>query len=279
MQVFNETSQLKEHLKRIKQKPLSVGLVPTMGALHDGHAELIRAAVKENDVTICSIFVNPTQFNNKQDLDKYPRSIDEDLELLIKLNCDIVYSPNVEDIYSAPQRVRFDFGELEDRMEGAHRPGHFNGVALIVSKLFNIVNPDVAYFGQKDIQQFKVIEQLVIDLSFDIQLRCIPIIRQQNGLALSSRNLRLTEEGRRNASMINAMLEKAEGLILKQINLSEVVPIIKNELLTIGINLEYLELVDLDTFKSVENKNEDKTVALCIAAYIEDVRLIDNRIF
>ncbi|MTI37996.1 pantoate--beta-alanine ligase, partial [Fulvivirga lutimaris] len=199
MQIFRDISSLQLSLNELKLERKTIGLVPTMGALHDGHAALLKASLAENDVTVCSIFVNPTQFNNDEDLKNYPRTYEEDIEFLKSFECDIVFNPSAEEMYPKSPSLKFNFADLEQSMEGSYRPGHFNGVAIVVSKLFNIVNPDRAYFGQKDLQQYRIISQLVEDLSYNIELRQIPIKRDENGLALSSRNKRLSTSGLKSA--------------------------------------------------------------------------------
>lgn len=279
MRTFNTIVSLKSFIKDAKRQSFSVGLVPTMGALHEGHAELIKSSTFENEVTICSVFVNPAQFNNPQDLDNYPRTLEADLQFLDKLGCSAVFSPAVQEIYNREMSLKFDLGHIGEKLEGKHRPGHFNGVALIVSKLFNIVNPDRAYFGQKDLQQFKIIDLLVKDLSFGIELKCTPIVRDKNGLALSSRNMRLTNDGLKKAALLNQVLVESENYLVNGKSINEVVSDADQLLNENDITLEYLELVDLETFESVKNKSDNNSVALCIAAYVEGIRLIDNRIF
>jgi pantoate--beta-alanine ligase len=279
MQIFRDILSLQKSLKKARIEQKSVGFVPTMGALHNGHASLITQSMGDNDITICSIFVNPTQFNNQQDLLSYPRTIEIDIDFLRNLGCDILFNPQPEEIYLQPAKLIFDFGVLDKWMEGAHRQGHFNGVALIVSKLFNIVNPDRAYFGQKDLQQFKIVSQLVQDLSFSVELKCVPIIREQDGLAMSSRNVRLTEDGRKRAAGINKILKEAESLLLNKNTFAQIRDRLISELQTSNIEVEYFEFVDAESLEQIENKFGLKSVALCIAAVVDGVRLIDNRVF
>lgn len=279
MQVFKKSSRLKTYIHGLRQAGLSVGLVPTMGALHRGHAVLTAQSGAENDRTVCSIFVNPLQFDNPDDLRNYPRTLDDDLSLLDKLGCDVVYCPDPDDLYRSATVTTFHFGVLESVMEGRYRPGHFNGVALVVSKLFHVVEPDRAYFGQKDWQQFRIISRLVEDLSFNIELRCVPIVRDENGLALSSRNERLTAEGRRKATQINRILEACEqkarqGQVDFTIKKYAAEELLKNDLIP-----DYFEMADAHSLQPVPHKTEGRLVVLCVAAYIEGVRLIDNRIF
>lgn len=279
MHVFKEISSLKVYLLGQRELGKTIGLVPTMGALHEGHSSLLKASVTENDLTVCSIFINPVQFNNQEDLENYPRTISEDLIFLKTLECDIVFIPSEEEMYPKPIKTNFNFGELETRMEGSSRPGHFNGVGLVVSKLFNIVSPTRAYFGQKDIQQIKIIEQLCSDLSFDIQLKSIDTIREADGLAMSSRNKRLSADARKKAPLINQVLAEIEsglkrGEAFIDLKTEKTSILAKNE-----ISLEYLELVSEEDLSFVQVQNKGEKVVLCIAAVLEGIRLIDNRIF
>lgn len=275
MEIFEETKALKAFLGTRKDKHLSVGLVPTMGALHDGHLELIKASKAENQVTVCSIYVNPTQFNNPSDLAKYPRTLERDAELLKGAGCEVVFAPGNQEMYSRASSLHFDFGTLDKVMEGEFRPGHFSGVALVVSKLFNIVQPTRAYFGQKDFQQFKVISKIVEELLFDLELRSVPIVREPSGLAMSSRNQRLSPIERESAVVFYQSLQMARELLLGGASIEEVKKEVKKKCEAIsGIRLEYIELAD------TENLNPTETVSsksiLLIAGYVGEVRLIDN---
>lgn len=279
MEVYREIAPLQHFLNQHKFRGRKIGLVPTMGALHDGHLSLLKAAQRENDLTICSIYVNPAQFNNNQDLQKYPRRTRQDLALLETAGCDAVFCPSDNVVYQQQPKIRFDFAGLDKVMEGKFRPGHFNGVGIVVCKLFNIIAPDNAYFGQKDLQQFLIIRQLILDLSFNINPRCMPIIREQDGLAMSSRNKRLTPQGRSKAPVLYQALCHAKDLIVKK----ERLPVVKQEVVALfkqaGVQLEYFEVVDPDTLSITENISSQKNVALCVASYIGDIRLIDNIIF
>lgn len=279
MQIFRDISSLQLSLNKLRLERKTIGLVPTMGALHDGHAVLLRASLSENDVTVCSIFVNPAQFNNPEDLKNYPRTLEADLEFLKTVGCDMIFCPSVDEMYPKTPKLKFDFGQLESSMEGSHRPGHFNGVAIVVSKLFNIVNPTRAYFGQKDLQQYKIINQLVEDLAFNIELRQIPIKRDENGLAMSSRNKRLTTEGLKSATKLNKALLAAKNSILDNMNFNEVRGELISDLAHDGIQVEYLEYVNADSLESIENNSSNNSVAVCIAATVDGVRLIDNIVF
>src|SRR5688500_18015907 len=210
MEIFKQIAPLKAFLKEARQRGKSIGLVPTMGALHQGHLALIKASQSQNQVTVSTIFVNPTQFNNAADLLKYPRTIEKDTQLLKEVRCDVLFSPETEEIYPEKSIIKLDFGDLDKVMEGKFRPGHFSGVGLVVSKLLNIVEPDHAYFGQKDWQQFAVISRLVGELKFNVNLHSIPTLREPDGLALSSRNLRLTAEQRANGAVFYRALLTAK---------------------------------------------------------------------
>lgn len=273
MHVFREIGPLKAFLKE-KNTQQSIGLVPTMGALHQGHISLLSASKSENDLTVCSIYVNPTQFNNPSDLEKYPRTLEADLNLLEKHGCDVVFAPSNTEMYEAPSSIKFDFGELDKVMEGQFRPGHFSGVALVVSKLFHIVAPNVAYFGQKDFQQFKVIEKLTSELKFDLKLRCMPILREEDGLAMSSRNQRLSSEQRKKSIVLYESLILAKEFLAKGQSLSSVKDQIKQKCEAVSVKLEYLELAEAKNLKLTENVTGENV--LLIAGYVGEVRLIDN---
>lgn len=255
-----------------------IGLVPTMGALHEGHLSLIGASKKDNQITMASIFVNPIQFNNPADLAKYPRTLEKDLEMLEKAGCTAVFTPNEVEMYEFKPVVKMDFGDLERVMEGAFRPGHFSGVGVVVSKLFNIIRPDNAYFGQKDLQQFLVIQQMVRDLSFQLTLHRCPIIREADGLAMSSRNVRLSPENRPVAAHIYESLQLAGSMLRK-----EGVEKTKQKVAAFlaqypELQPEYFEVADGVTLAPVTNPQEHAPIALCTAVFLDGVRLIDNLI-
>jgi len=277
MEIFKEIEPLKAFLRQQKIAARSLGFVPTMGALHQGHLSLIKASKVENALTICSIYVNPAQFNNLTDLAKYPRALDQDIELLRKTDCDVLFCPDNSTMYSSESQIKFDFGMLDKVMEGRYRPGHFSGVALVVSKLFHIVSPDKAYFGQKDFQQFKVIEKLVQELKFDITLRCMPIERESDGLAMSSRNVRLLAEQRKKAIIFYDSLKETRELLEKGNSMQNVRQVIKNKFENINdVRLEYLELADVSNLSLKENVSDKSQAILLIAGYVGEVRLIDN---
>ncbi len=274
MQVFKEIQPLKAFLKD-KLNVASIGMVPTMGALHVGHLSLIEASKKENQLTLCSIFVNPAQFNNTKDLEKYPRNLDRDLEMLAEAGCDVVFAPNVKEMYAQKSLLQFDFGQLDKILEGKFRPGHFSGVALVVSKLFHIVKPSVAYFGQKDFQQFKVIEKLVDELKFDLQLKQMPIFREADGLAMSSRNMRLNEAERKKAIVFFESLSNAKKLLQHGQSIFQVKEWVKQKCeSTEGVKLDYFELADSENLNLMETVTDQSV--LLIAGFVGEVRLIDN---
>ncbi|MEQ8362354.1 MAG: pantoate--beta-alanine ligase [Cyclobacteriaceae bacterium] len=277
MEIFEEIEPLRAFLKGKRQALKSIGLVPTMGALHDGHLALIRASKAENEVTVSSIYVNPTQFNNKADLDKYPRTREEDIKLLLAEGCDVLFAPQNAEMYSGYQSMAFDFGTLDKVLEGKFRPGHFSGVALVVSKFFNIVQPDRAYFGQKDYQQFQVINRLKEELKFSIKLQSVPIVREKSGLALSSRNQRLSEQDKKNALFLYETLHDAKGQLLKGAPFSKIRTEAEARVKKYDrVKLEYFELANKYTLVELEDANDFKNGILLIAAFVSDVRLIDN---
>lgn len=261
-------------------KGKSVGFVPTMGALHTGHLELVRIAKSENSLVVCSIFVNPTQFNNPEDLAKYPRTIESDCALLASVGCDVVFLPSVEEMYPAMPDLKFDFGPLETVMEGAFRPGHFNGVGIVVSKLFHMVGPDRAYFGQKDLQQTAIIKSLVRNLSFPIALRICPTIREADGLAMSSRNVRLSPEARALAPQIFETLTQCVYFLTNGAAVNEALDSASRAFAEVpAFGLEYLQLVDATTLQPLGGLTHEGNNALCVAVHLDGVRLIDNLVF
>jgi pantoate--beta-alanine ligase len=277
MYLFESVDALKAHLHTQRGAGRHWGFVPTMGALHEGHLSLVRRSNAENDFTVASIYVNPTQFNNPDDLAKYPRTLDRDREMLEGAGCEVLFAPSNADMYPVPPRLRFDFGELESVMEGQFRPGHFNGVATVVTKLFHAVEPAVAYFGQKDLQQFVIISRLVQDLSFPLELVRCPIAREPDGLAMSSRNRRLEPEARKVAVLLSYALKEAEEALLKTKSAEVARSVIGQIFYPVeGVFLEYFEVVDAQSLRTVEELSDQQEVALCLAAYVGDVRLIDN---
>jgi pantoate--beta-alanine ligase len=277
MQIFREIHPLKAFLVEKRLSGRTIGFVPTMGALHEGHLSLIHASRNENSITVCSIFVNPAQFNSPSDLQKYPRTLKKDIQLLENTGCDVLFCPEADEIYTSQHIVQFDFGQLDKTMEGQFRPGHFSGVALVVSKLFHMVEPTLAYFGQKDWQQFAIIRQLVKDLSFNVLLKSVPIIRESDGLAMSSRNMRLTIDQRKRAVILFESLNESSDLLRKGNSISQVKDFVKKRLESSpDIKLEYFEVADSENLKLLNNVEESVSPILCIAAFVGDVRLIDN---
>ena len=279
MKVINKTSDLQAIIEQLKNDGKSIGLVPTMGALHKGHLSLVKNSISNNDITVVSIFVNPTQFNNPNDLASYPRTVDKDLELLQTIGCDIVFAPEADDIYSKSEtdsRFEFDFEGLDKVMEGKFRPGHFNGVVQIVSKLFDLVRPDRAYFGEKDFQQLAIIRLMTRRYNLPIEIVPCPIVREDSGLALSSRNSLLKDNEKQVASHIYAVLDESRQFVpqtdveeLKQCAIAAIEQ--KPEL-----KVEYFDIVDGHTLKSIGKWDEYDYVVGCITVFCGNVRLIDN---
>jgi pantoate--beta-alanine ligase len=279
MEIFKLKSDLINYLETIRSKGYTIGFTPTMGALHNGHMDLVRASKKEADCTVCSIFVNPAQFNNPEDLLNYPRSISEDIAILKKEECDVVYTPDENDLYDSPDKIMIGFhlGALETILEGKYRPGHFKGVALVVVKLFNIIQPHFTYFGQKDLQQYYLVRNLIRDLSYNIQLRLIPTTREEDGLAMSSRNRRIPEEMRPLATIFFRCLTKGSDMLHQGSSVEKVKKYVED--LFKGkpeLSLEYFEVVDTERFILVDRVSDENNTALCIAGYINNIRLIDN---
>ena len=279
MKVINKTSDLQAIIEQFKNDGKSIGLVPTMGALHKGHLSLVKNSISNNDITVVSIFVNPTQFNNPNDLASYPRTVDKDLELLQTIGCDVVFAPEADDIYSKSEtdsRFEFDFEGLDKVMEGKFRPGHFNGVVQIVSKLFDLVHPDRAYFGEKDFQQLAIIRLMTRRYNLPIEIVPCPIVREDSGLALSSRNSLLKDNEKQVASHIYAVLNESRQFVpqteveeLKQCVIAAIEQ--KPEL-----KVEYFDIVDGHTLKSIGKWDESDYVVGCITVFCGNVRLIDN---
>ena len=276
MLVFAKIISVQQKLESLKNGT-TIGFVPTMGALHEGHLSLVEKAKKENDIVVVSIFVNPTQFDNADDLINYPKTIDKDLSLLKSTNCDIVFTPTPEEIYANDiQSQSFDFDGLEFQMEGKFREGHFNGVGTIVERLFEIVEPHKAYFGEKDFQQIQIIRKMVEKRNLPVKIIACPIHREKDGLAMSSRNIRLTKEQRASAPFIYKTLKKAKAEFGTK-NALEVVKWVESEFKNHPLfNLEYFEIADEDTLLPVETKNITKKYRAFIAVFAGKIRLIDN---
>ena len=278
MLIFKTQEDLKTHLRSKIDADRSVGFVPTMGALHEGHLSLIKKSISENEVTVISIFVNPTQFNNPTDLENYPRTLDSDVEKLKKISDQIlIFAPSVDDIYEGKtQSQNFDFDGLENEMEGKHRPGHFDGVGTIVKRLFEIVQPTKAYFGEKDFQQLQIVKKMVEKTGLSVEVIGQPIFRESNGLAMSSRNERLSISQREEGAFIYKTLLEAKNQFGTK-NAKEVTNWVENEFKNnANFKLEYFEIADESTLKSIQNQEPDKKYRAFIAVFMNDVRLIDT---
>jgi pantoate--beta-alanine ligase len=277
MRIFNNKKDLKDCLLEYKRSKKTIGFVPTMGALHAGHLSLIEEAKRKNHIVVASIFVNPTQFNNVADLKKYPKTIEKDIKLLKSAYCDILFSPNVDEIYAENVVSEvFDFDGLEHQMEGKFRDGHFNGVGTIVKTLFKIIEPDSAYFGQKDFQQLQIIKKMVEKNKLNVKIKGCPIFREEDGLAMSSRNSRLSNESREIAPFIYRVLKKikkkSETKSIDEINEWVKKEFEKQHLL----KLEYFTIADEKTLKTGVIKNDNQNYRAFIAVFAGEIRLIDN---
>ena len=276
MKIYKTTKGLENALRALRAESKTIGLVPTMGALHAGHLSLVERCVAENDVCVVSVFVNPTQFNNQTDLEKYPRTLEADAALLAGAKCSILFAPSVKQIYPKPDTRVFDFGQLDKVMEGVHRPGHFNGVGQVVSRLFDIVKPGKAYFGEKDYQQLAIIRKMVKDYKYPIEIVGCPIVREKDGMALSSRNMRLSKDERKRAVRISQTLFKSVEMAATK-SLEEVKQWVIDEINKDSIlNVEYYEIVNSETMQSVKSWKDADKITGCITVYCGEVRLIDN---
>lgn len=279
MKIINSISELQKVIAGHRRQSKKIGLVTTMGALHDGHLVLVERCVRENDISVVSIFVNPTQFNDPNDLINYPRTPEKDAELLSKAGCNYIFMPSVEEMYPEPDTRVFNFGALANVMEGRFRPGHFNGVAQIVSKLFTAVQPDRAYFGEKDFQQLAIIREMTRQLKFPIEIIACPIVREADGLAMSSRNRRLTVQEREKAPKIAQLLYNSRTFAPEK-SISETLEFVKTGLLTDSIfRLDYFEIVDGNTLQAVKDWEESEYIVGCLATYCGHIRLIDNIVY
>ena len=277
IKILKNKQELSDYILKIKENGQKIGFAPTMGALHEGHLSLYEKARKENDIVISSIFVNPTQFNNPKDLEKYPRTIEKDIELLQQTqNVDAVYIPQIEDIYSnSLERKNYDFEGLENEMEGKFSPGHFDGVGTVVEELFRQVQPNNAYFGEKDFQQLMIIKKLVEKLSLPINIIGMPIYREKNGLAMSSRNMRLTPKQRKSAKIIFETLVKVKDLFHQQ-TLDETCQFVENTFKNSDFELEYFIIANEKTLREISEIKSGETYRAFIVVIIDGVRLIDN---
>ncbi len=274
MKIINSIQEITEISRALRLDNKTIGFVPTMGALHKGHLTLMQRAKDENDILIVSVFVNPIQFNNPEDLEKYPRDIDADSNKLESIGCDYLFYPKSEEVYAQEPTEEFDFGNLDKVMEGEQRPGHFRGVAIIVSRLFNWINPNKAYFGEKDFQQLTIIKAMVNILGLGVEIVACPIVREEDGLAMSSRNQRLSASAREIAPRINAILRKSYSLS-ENISISQIKSFVINEFkLVKDFELEYFEIVDAKTLEPITQRTENGVVG-CVALWLDGVRLID----
>ena len=277
IKVIKKIPELRDFLRSVRKEGMTVGFVPTMGYLHDGHLSLVRCARKENDVVVVSIFVNPTQFGPNEDFKDYPRDFDRDVNLLEREHVDVVFAPDTEDMYPEPSLTVIHVKKLTEHLCGARREGHFDGVCLVVTKLFNIVQPDKAYFGKKDYQQYRVIERMTKDLNFDIEIVPCPIVREKDGLAMSSRNVYLTEKERKDATCLYKSLKLADKLIKGGVRDASVI-VDEMRKFILGFEsvkkIDYIEIVDKYTLQPVSDIKGRELIAL--AVYIGKARLIDN---
>ena len=276
MKVVHTIKDLQAELTALRAQGKKVGLVPTMGALHAGHASLVKRSVSENGVTVVSVFVNPTQFNDKNDLEKYPRTLDADCRLLEECGADFAFAPSVSEMYPEPDTRQFSYAPLDTVMEGAFRPGHFNGVCQIVSKLFDAVQPDRAYFGEKDFQQLAIIREMVRQLKYNLEIVGCSIVREEDGLALSSRNKRLSAEERENALNISQTLFKSRTFAANHSVKETIDEVISTIDAIPEMRVEYYEIVDGNTLQPIADWNDSDYIVGCITVYNGEVRLIDN---
>lgn len=275
--IYTETiDKTKEAVSRARKEGKKIGFVPTMGALHEGHIALVQGAARENDFVVVSIFVNPIQFNNQEDLKRYPRNIAGDKQMLEDMDCDLLFHPGVKEMYPEEVSVEYDFGELDKVLEGKFRPGHFKGVAVVVKRLFDIVEPDNAYFGEKDYQQLQIVRELVRKEDIPVNIRAYPTLREADGLAMSSRNKNLSEEERKIASVLYNTLSKAKSMAFRR-PVDEIKEWANKQINNYqAFDVEYFEIVDGETLKSVQNLEAGNKYVFLVAAHLGKVRLIDN---
>ena len=276
MKVFTKIVEIQEHIRQLKRAGKQIGFVPTMGYLHAGHLSLIEAAVKENDLVVVSIFVNPKQFGPREDFAEYPRDLERDLDLISQAGGEIVFIPETAEIYPENFQSYVEVREITANLCGAKRPGHFLGVATVVNKLFNIIKPDKAYFGQKDAQQCQVIKRMVLDLNMDVEIIVCPIVREADGLALSSRNVYLNQEERKQATVLSQALFKAQELIRDGERDSTTIKNIMEKMITQKplAKIDYISIVDEITLQDVQHLNQNILIALAVK--FGNTRLIDN---
>lgn len=273
MLIYKSVNELQQFLTENKHK--TIGFVPTMGALHQGHLSLIQASQRKTNITVCSIFVNPIQFNKQEDLDNYPRNVDVDVLKLESVNCDILFLPSVEEVYPNNNYRSFEFGSLAEVMEGEHRSGHFNGVANVIERFFDIIHPDYAFFGEKDFQQLAIVKALTKQLALKTEIVSCPILRENSGLAMSSRNERLTVEQKNDAATIFETLTFIKKNYLKH-TIAEHKSYFAKKIVAKNMELEYIEFADGNSLQLIQNFNETKYCVVFIAVHVGKVRLIDN---
>lgn len=277
MHLFKRNEDLHFFLGQFRKIAHRIGFVPTMGALHQGHLSLVQKALEENDLVICSIFVNPTQFDDRQDLATYPRPIEEDFEKLEKIGCQVLYLPDAEQVYpEGIQLLNLDLNGLDRTMEGTYRAGHFKGVVQVVHRLLDIVRPDALYMGQKDFQQYVIVKYMIKALGLAVRLVSVPIVREADGLAMSSRNIRLGARGRQKASWISKVLFEARREIKMQKNLSLLKASAIEKLKAQEMEIDYFEIINTDTLQSVEHWDDAEQIVACTSVRVEKVRLLDN---
>ncbi len=276
MKVVGKISSVRKIVRKVKIEGKKVGFVPTMGYFHKGHISLMEKARKECDFVVVSVFVNPIQFGKGEDYNRYPRDIKRDKEMAQKVGVDLLFCPDVEEMYPVPFLTKVSVGRLTEHLCGAFREGHFDGVCTVVAKLFNIVEPDIAYFGQKDLQQAQVVQQMVRDLNFPIKIRVLPIVREEDGLAMSSRNTYLSERQRKDAVKIYQLLKEGAQAIEKGKSLSYVRRKIKDGLAKCGGRVDYVEIVDIEDMQPIKNISGRDKVAIAVAVWFGKARLIDN---
>ncbi|NQY66347.1 MAG: pantoate--beta-alanine ligase [Flavobacteriales bacterium] len=280
MKIISSKVELFEFLQSLKDEDRKIGFIPTMGAIHFGHLGLVKRASRENNITVCSIFVNPTQFGNKDELKKYPRNLDRDAELLSKANCDILFTPLQEDLYDSEnieaELNSIELNKIDETLEGAIKPKHFKGVAFILEKFFRIIEPDSAYFGNKDFQQLQIIRYYVKENNIPVKIIGCDTVREQNGLAISSRNEKLSLEEKNTAAIIYSSLVECKS-ISKNLSVSDTKSFAINRINQLSeLNCEYFEIVDSESFKPLKNWTDSNTIIGCIAVQFKGIRLIDN---
>lgn len=277
MIIIRNNRDLEQYLNNIRQSAKTIGFVPTMGALHAGHISLIKQSLQQSDITVCSIFVNPTQFNDKADLERYPRMPEKDAKMLEEAGCNVLFLPDITEIYPEEDKRQFDFGTIDKVLEGAHRPGHFNGVGQVVSRLFELVKPNKAFFGLKDYQQLQIIKKLTSILKLDIEIVPCEIMREPDGLAMSSRNMLLSTEERKVATLIPQLLVEAKQNLLNGQSVNQVKEAALKKLNANPIyKPEYIEVCDAENLTSIDSLNNTCKSIILIACFVGKIRLIDN---